>query len=200
MPLETLIAMFVFALVASATPGPVNIVASMCGARFGPVRAIPFISGATLCFTALLLTFGAGMRMGTQWISALTIPMLLAGSAYLLWLAWQLLRAGDPDDGDELARPPGFWSGVSVQGLNPKAWIAAPSALTTFVLPLPEPDLALIAFAALFTIVCWLCLAAWAWGGAWIGQRSFKSFNRAMAALLFLSVLWMLWSTMLRAG
>lgn len=99
MPIETLIAMFVFALAASATPGPVNIVGSMCGARFGPARAIPFISGATLCFTALLLMFGVGMRVGTHWISAMTIPMVLAGSAYLLWLAWQLLRAGDPAGG-----------------------------------------------------------------------------------------------------
>ncbi|WP_167376089.1 LysE family translocator [Methylobacterium tarhaniae] len=187
-------AMSVFALVASATPGPVNIVGALCGARFGPARALPFVTGATLCFTALLLVFGAGVQIGAAWMSALTKPMTLAGGGYLLWLAWRLARAGEPVRGEAAASVPGFWSGFVIQGLNPKAWIAAVSALTTFVLPLPDPGKALVVFAALFTGICWLSLAAWACGGAGIGLRSFAGFNRAMAALLVASVAWMLWS------
>ena len=47
-------------------------------------------------------------------------------------------------------------------------------------------------FALLFGAICWLSLAAWAWGGARIGQRQMRLFNRAMAVVLALSVLWML--------
>lgn len=117
--------------------------------------------------------------------------MTLAGSGYLLWLSWRLARAGDPVAGEATQKVPGFWSGMVIQGLNPKAWVAVLSALTTFVLPLPEPGSALGTFAVLFACVCWLSLALWAYGGARIGKRSF---NRIMAALLVVSVLWMLWS------
>ncbi|WP_449045163.1 LysE family translocator [Paracoccus versutus] len=191
---QALLAMASFALAASATPGPVNIIGAMTGARFGPRRALAFVSGATAGFLVLLLGFGAGLLAGTTWILALSRPMTLAGAAYLLWLAWRLLR----DDGRVAWRgpagqaAPGFWSGALVQGLNPKAWLAALSSLSTFVMPLADPAAGLVVFAALFGAICWASLAAWAWGGARFGQGRLRAFNRGMALILALSVGWML--------
>ena len=190
--------MAVFALASSATTGPVNIIGAMTGARFGTRRALPFVSGATFCFLMLFLGFGAGMLAGTAWILALSRPMTLIGGAYLLWLAWGLLRDGGGRAGPALAQPPGFWAGAMVQGLNPKAWLAVLSSLSTFVLPLSDPARGLMVFAILFTAICWGCLALWAWGGAGIGQRWLKGFNQVMAALLALSVVWMLLEAFMR--
>lgn len=191
-PPDTLLAMCGFALASSATPGPVNIIGTMTGARHGAFRALRFVSGATASFLALLVIVGSGMLIGTEWVLALAWPMTLAGSAYLLWMAWGLLRgsAGNPAASD--LRIPGSWSGVVVQGLNPKAWLAVFSSLLTFVLPLEDRTTGMAVFTVLFGAICWLALAAWAWGGTRIGQSQMHVFNRIMALVLALSIAWML--------
>lgn len=190
--LETLIAMAGFALATSATPGPVNIIGAMTGARHGTWRALPFVSGATVSFLALLLAFGGGILAGTGWLLALAKPMTLIGSAYLLWMAYGLAHDDGTINGSEALRIPGFWSGVMVQGLNPKAWLVVASSLSTFVLPLEDQRSGLAVFAGLFGLICWASLAAWAWGGAWIANGQIRLFNRIMALALALSVSWML--------
>lgn len=191
-PLDTLLAMCGFALASSATPGPVNIIGAMTGAKHGALRALRFVSGATASFLALLVIVGSGMLLGTEWVLALAWPMTLAGSAYLLRMAWGLLRGGGGIHADSDPRIPGFWSGVVVQGLNPKAWLAVFSSLSTFVLPLQDRTTGMAVFTILFGAICWLSLAAWAWGGARIGQSQMRAFNRIMALVLALSVAWVL--------
>lgn len=191
-PLDTLIAMCGFAFASSATPGPVNIICAMTGARHGAFQALRFVSGATASFLVLLVIFGSGMSAGTDWILALAWPMTLAGSAYLLWMAWGLLQGSGKIPADSDPKIPGFWSGVVVQGLNPKAWLAVFSSLSTFVLPLQDRTTGLAVFTILFGIICWLSLAAWALGGSRIGHSQMRAFNRIMALILALSVAWML--------
>lgn len=195
--LETLAAMAGFALATSATPGPVNVICAMTGARAGTRRALPFVTGATVCFVALLLALGGGILAGTGWIDPLALPMTLAGSGYLLWMAFGLLLEGGARGRGEVGRLPGFWSGVAVQGLNPKAWLVVVSALSTFVPPLQDRQAGLAAFAAIFAVVCWASLAVWAWSGAQIPARYIRLFNRVMALALATSVVWMLGNSLL---
>ncbi|RVV97734.1 LysE family translocator [Mesobaculum littorinae] len=190
--LETLLAMCGFALASSATPGPVNIIGAMTGATHGAPRALRFVSGATASFLALLVIVGSGMLIGAEWVLAFAWPMTLAGSAYLLWMACGLLRGGGGHPADSDARVPGFWSGVVVQGLNPKAWLAVFSSISTFVLPLEDRFTGMAVFTILFGAICWFSLAAWAWGGSRIGQSQMRVFNGIMALILALSVAWML--------
>ena len=132
------------------------------------------------------------MLAGTGWILALARPMTLIGSAYLLWMAWGLARDDGTVERQDLNRAPGFWSGALVQGLNPKAWLAVFSSLSTFVLPLADRVTGLVALAVLFGVICWLSLMLWAWGGTRIGQGRMRLFNRLMALALVLSVAWMI--------
>lgn len=194
-PFETFLAMCGFALAASATPGPVNIIGAMTGARYGAARALAFVTGATASFLVLFLAFGTGMLAGTGWILALARPMTLIGSAYLLWMVWGLARDDGTVERQNLDHAPGFWSGALVQGLNPKAWLAVFSSLSAFVLPLADRVTGLILFAALFGAICWLSLVLWAWGGARVGQSRMRLFNRLMALALAISVAWMLAGT-----
>lgn len=187
-----LAAMALFAFTTSATPGPVNIIGAMSGARFGTAAALPFVTGATVIFVALLLLLGFGAIAGLGWIEALAMPLTCFGSAYLLWLAWKIARSDTNAPHEAAKSRPGFLDGIMVQGVNPKAWFVIISALMTFVLPLDARTPGLVAFAAIYLVVCWLSLAAWAWVGARLARRWGKGFNRIMAALLVISVVWML--------
>jgi threonine/homoserine/homoserine lactone efflux protein len=191
-PFETLAAMAAFALATSATPGPVNIVCAMSGAQSGTRRTLPFVSGATFCFVALSLMLGGGLMAGVGRIDRLAVPMTLAGGGYLLWLASRIARHDGTLGAPPVASLPGFWSGVTVQGLNPKAWLVVASALSAFVLPLEYRGAGLAAFAMIFFVTCWASLAVWAWVGAPVPRCQIRHLNRAMALALSLSVCWML--------
>ena len=185
-----------FALAASATPGPVNIIGAMTSARYGTAPALAFVTGATASFLVLFLAFGTGMLAGTGWILALAKPMTLIGSAYLLWIAWGLARDDGTVERQDLNHAPGFWSGALVQGLNPKAWLAVFSSLSAFVLPLADRVSGLAVFAMLFGVICWASLAVWVWGGARVQHRYMRVFNRVMAVALVISVCWILMISM----
>lgn len=53
--------MAAFALAASATLGPVNIIGAMTGAHHGALRALPFVRGTTTGFLAVFILCGAVM-------------------------------------------------------------------------------------------------------------------------------------------
>ena len=55
------LAMAVFSFVMSISPGPVNIITLSIGANSGFRSALPFVSGATVGFTLLLLLIGIGL-------------------------------------------------------------------------------------------------------------------------------------------
>jgi threonine/homoserine/homoserine lactone efflux protein len=194
-PVETLLAMGSFALAGSATPGPVNIIGAMTGTRHGTLRALPFVTGATASFLALLLICGMGLLARAGPVMALARPMTWIGSAYLLWMAWGLVRSDGAIRTGEQRSIPGFWSGAMVQGLNPKAWLVVLSALSTFILPLRDQRAGLLAFVVLSGAICWPSLALWAWGGARIPAGWMRGFNRTMALALLLSVGWIVWTS-----
>ncbi len=187
-----LFAMALFALTTSATPGPVNIIGAMSGAHYGLGASLAFVTGATVIFVALLLALGTGAIAGIGWIEVLAKPLTWIGAAYLIWLAWRIAGSDGPGQMESAGKRPGFMDGIMVQGLNPKAWFVIMSALTTFVLPLTARGTGLIAFAGLYLVICWLLLAAWAWFGAALSHRAGRGFNRLMALLLVMAVLWML--------
>ena len=61
MPIDTFIALLIFAFVASATPGPNNVMLLASGVNFGFRRTIPHMLGIAMGFAALLLSVGFGL-------------------------------------------------------------------------------------------------------------------------------------------
>lgn len=160
-----------FTFTTSATPGLVNITGAMSGARFGAAAALPFVAGATVILVAFLLLLGFGATAGLGWIEALAMPLTSIGSFYLVWLAWKIARSDTNAPHEAAKSRPGFLDRIVVQGVNPKPWFVADSALITFGLPLDARTPGLVAFAAIYLVVCGPSLAAWAWVGAgWLAN------------------------------
>lgn len=192
----TLIPMAAFALATSASPGPVNIVSALSGARFGALSSFRYVLGATVAFVAILLLMGTGLGTVIVENAALAKGMALAGAGYILHLAWRIFRIEAADLGvdgaDVAAAPPGFLSGVITQGSNPKAWIVALSAVSVYVANAPDYGLRLAVFSAVFFVICLLSLWSWALAGSLISAASGRVvlFTRAMAVLLAVSVVY----------
>jgi threonine/homoserine/homoserine lactone efflux protein len=61
MSYELLVAFASFALVASITPGPNNLMLMASGTNFGYARTIPHMLGVSFGFTAMVLMIGLGL-------------------------------------------------------------------------------------------------------------------------------------------
>lgn len=157
------LAMTAFALVMSASPGPVNIITLTSGATRGVTKTLPFISGATLGFTALLLILGLGAVQAVTHFPKTMNALGVLGALFILYMAYKLARAaGDLSEKDREA--PRFIEGALLQWLNPKAWIACLSGITAFT---TQNDFSsLVIFCLLYFFVCYAGISIWAVIGA----------------------------------
>jgi len=179
--------MAAFALAASISPGPVNIVSIGASAQYGLAVGMRHVSGATIGFTLLLLFTGLGLHaVLTQW------PFLLqlirwAGIAFFLWMAWKLTSDSGELGSGTAQRQPSFMQGAIMQWLNPKAWLAAVAGMGAFAGG-GEPAL-VWQFTAIYFLICYLSLACWAFAGSFLrphlnNAARIRLFNRVMAVLL----------------
>lgn len=181
------ISMAAFALAASISPGPVNVVALSSGAQFGLVTSLRHVMGATVGFVVLLIFTGFGLHEVLRQYPMLTDIIRWAGMAFLVYLAWKLAMDEGHLSVDKPTRQPSFWHGAAMQWLNPKAWLAAVAGMGAFV---ADGEARLIGlFALIYFVVCYLSVACWAYAGAFLGPylrsaQRIRVFNRSMAALL----------------
>lgn len=187
MDLSLILPMSAFALAASLSPGPVNMVCLGSGVRHGLRASLGFVSGATLGFIVLFLAVGLGLAGVLQRVPALTALLRWSGVAFLLYLSWQLARDSGELSGREAQTPPGFMAGALMQWLNPKAWLAAASGIGAYTHAAQPQELAV--FAGLYGPICWVSLGSWAYAGTAFGRLStspqaLRALNRGLAALL----------------
>jgi threonine/homoserine/homoserine lactone efflux protein len=188
-------AMCAFALTMSITPGPVNVIALSSGVNHGFFRTFPFVSGATLGFTALLYLLGAGvLELMMQF--PLVMQMLgYAGTLFLLYVAFSIVRAKEVVEGERTAPCPKFWQGWILQWLNPKAWIACMSGLTAFVSRAEMGSL--LFFCMIYFFLCYVGVGFWAVLGAKTQKllrtsKQMQVFNWIMGTVLACVALYLL--------
>lgn len=189
------LSMAAFALAASISPGPVNIVALGAGARHGLRPAMRHVTGATLGFILLLVLIGLGLHEVLRHWPGLAVALHWAGVLFLLYMAWKLAR----DDGalgeGRDTHAPSLLRGAAMQWLNPKAWLACVAGIGAFV---GRGETALLGqFSLIYLVICYLSLGCWALAGSLIrsyldNPRRLRLFNRSLAALLVLSALYLM--------
>ncbi|HYE52755.1 MAG TPA: LysE family translocator [Azospirillaceae bacterium] len=183
-----------FALAASISPGPVNVVALTSGVHYGFRASMRHVSGATVGFTLLLLLAGFGLAgLLERWPAAMEATRW-AGVAFLLYMAWTLWGAGGAVRAGAAGRAPSLLHGAALQWLNPKAWIAAVAGMGAYGMGGDGARIWL--FAAIYFVICYLSIAAWAYAGARLRRvledpRRMLAFNRAMSVLLAASAAYM---------
>ena len=135
--METLFfSMLGFLWVAAITPGPNNMLLTSSGANYGFLRTIPLMIGIMLGMQCILLLVAFGVGSLILLYPSLHLILKVAGSAYLLWLAWKIGTA-TYERLETDAPPPEpipFWQGGLLQVINPKAWLMALGAVASFSL------------------------------------------------------------------
>lgn len=186
-----LLAFCAFALVSSITPGPNNTMVLASGVNFGIVRTVPHLLGISIGFSFMVALVGLGLgSIFTEWPWMWNL-LRVGATAYLVWLAWKLATAGGVQD-REVARPMSFLRAAAFQWVNPKAWVMAVGACSTYVLD-ANIWVNALAMACLFAVINLPSVATWAVFGAALRRllarpRVLRVFNVTMALLLLVSL------------
>ena len=191
---DTLLPFLIFAAVASATPGPNNIMLMSTAAVSGMRATVPLILGVSLGFGLMVLIVGTGLAVPVSRSTLLQTAMRWAGVAWLLVLAWKIAHAPPLAPGPRAPARIGFWGAFAVQWVNPKAWIMALATAATYTAAGIAPIRQVPVLAALFVLIGLPTLTFWALIGAGAGRRLTtpgrqRVFNRIMGALLAVSVI-----------
>lgn len=192
--MSLIIAMCTFALVMSISPGPVNMVVISSGVNHGFRRTLPFISGATIGFTLLLLCVGLGFIEIIKAYPYFLKYLEIAGSLFIIYMGYKIATSV-PDITLENKRTPTFFEGFLLQWLNPKAWIAAISGVSMF--SNDKNNLLLILFTTIYFLVCYGSLILWGVLGTHAKTLLSKPsrmriFNVSMGALLIFPTLYLM--------
>jgi threonine/homoserine/homoserine lactone efflux protein len=164
--METLLPLALFAFVSSITPGPNNIMITSSGLMFGFRRSLPHMFGITFGFGMMLALCALGVGGLVLALPSLQTGLKAAGSAYLLYLAWQLRTMRFDQDAAARSRPMSFLGAALFQFANPKAWVMAVTGVSAFLPPLQPTWLATAVFCLLFSLICLPCIMVWAGTGA----------------------------------
>ena len=149
-----------FAFSQVATPGPANMAMMATGARFGFRAALPFVAGVILGKQLIIWPIGYGIMEVASQIPLLFEILKFLSALYIIWLAWRVanmrLSSGEPS-----VDAPGFWSGLLVHPLNPKAWTMILVGFTNFVESDTTTFYATLYIAASLLIIQIICHPIW---------------------------------------
>ena len=181
-------------LIASASPGPVMLLAMTNGAQVGMRRTLAGIAGSSLGHLALMAVSFAGLSALLYSSAWLFDVLKWVGAAYLVYLGislWRHAGTGDVAAHDDSVRTHHgagalFVRAFAVAASNPKGLIFFGALFPQFIdaraAALPQWTL----LAATFFLIDWCWQLAYAWSGGrlvrWLGARR-RAFDRVAGGL-----------------
>ena len=191
-----------FAVACSVTPGPNNIMVMTSGVNFGFAKSLPVLFGICIGFGVMLLAVGMGFGQIFERFPELHQALQVVGIVYLLYLAWLISGATKISESESASKPITFMKGALFQWVNPKAWIVATGAVSTFTSTNSNYETQIIILVTTFLVVSFPCVGVWLSFGTMLkkyldndGHR--KWFNLSMAFILVLSVVPVVWQLVL---
>lgn len=161
-----------FLLAMAYSPGPGNSFMAALGSRGGVRATLPSTTGYHLATWVVTVLIGAGVGRALFTHPPVAATLGYGGAAYVLWLgvrAWR--RSGLQRGPDDIDGIPGFWSGVALLVLNPKAYLIIGLLFTQFRPPSPGEHLRwLLIVTTIFTVNNLVAFGVWAAVGDRLGR------------------------------
>ncbi|WP_312935153.1 LysE family translocator [Pseudomonas sp.] len=190
---DLLTAFVLFAFVSSITPGPNNTMLLASGVNFGVRRSVPHALGVSVGFMVMVMAVGFGLGEVFKAWPVLYTVLRYVGATYLLYLAWKIATSGPMSEstGNE-RKPMSFFGAAAFQWVNPKAWVMAVGAITTYA-PADGYLQNVVVIGLLFALVNLPSVGIWVMFGSGLRNllrtpRWLMLFNVLMALLLVMSL------------
>ena len=177
-----------YAVLTTITPGPNTIISMSNGSRRGFLRGLPLNLGMWCGFTIVMVGCAALTSAMAVWIPKIKTPMLYAGAAYLLWLAWKSLRRSSQIEEKETKDGKQFLTGFAMQFVNPKVMLYGVMSYEAYILPVYQGNLPkLLMFSVVLSTVGFVNGLLWSGCGSLfrtVFSKHGRIVNTVMAVLL----------------
>lgn len=189
----------IYMITTAITPGPNNLMSMANSMKYGLKKSFNFNLGIGLGFSVVMLICTLLLNFLTPIIHKIKTPMIILGSIYLLYLAYETYRSdiskevtldGDTIDSDEIKTTKDnlLVRGLLLQFINPKIYIYCLISMEIYILPyFHENLLYLILFSQLLALTGFICTLLWALFGSLFRSlfiKHKKIVNSIMALLL----------------
>ena len=185
-PLITYILVVVF------TPGPNNIMSMVNGMRVGYSRMLRYLLGITCGFFILALGSGILNMALASLVPSSSKWLKILSAAYMLYLAYRVIRSGPIDDSSAKSAINTFWFGFSMQYLNVKGILFGITVFSLFINDVSSAPLMILLFAAILGLLAFIANSCWALGGTLfrsLAQKHYRIVNIIMGGLLIYSAI-----------
>lgn len=178
-----------YVLITTFTPGPNNISSASMGVVYGCRRTLPYLLGIATGFALVMLLCGWISGSLARILPQIETIMRWVGAACILYLAYHTLRADYAfEDNDQ--KPLGFFNGLLLHVLNPKAITYGLTLYAGFLLPVAQRFLSLALSAVTLALTAFVAISTWALFGSAIKRylrnpRIQRLVNWFLALLLF---------------
>lgn len=168
------------------TPGPGVLSTAGVGSAFGAGPGTRYVAGLFVGTNLVALAVVSGLAAIVLADPRIRTFLFAASACYLLYLALRIALAGARIAFIEAARPPGFWGGIALQAINPKAYAVNTALMMGFSF-WPANLAGEIVLKFLIMNAIWLPIHfGWLYAGIWLNelnlpQRHQRGINIAMA-------------------
>ena len=195
--LSVIMSFALFALSQVGTPGPANMILLTTGARYGLKRALPFVFGVILGKQIIIWPIGFGLIGFVANVPIIFTVLKVLSALYIIWLSYKIanLRISVKDLPKS---PPGFFSGLIVHPLNPKAWGMIITGYTSFISSEIKTLPAILIISCTLIGIQIILHPLWCWGGQRLallvkGRGYEKYLMWSLALLTLISVFYALY-------
>lgn len=175
------------------TPGPGVLSLAGVGGSYGFRPAMSYFAGLFVGTNMVALAVISGLAAVLELYPTFRFVLFILSGCYLLYLAAKIAFAGSEIGFIHPEKAPGFWGGIALQAVNPKAYVVNTAMFSGFPF-LPENPGAEILIKLVIVNVIWISIH-FLWLGAGVGlnrldlsQRTRFRVNLAMALSMLMVV------------
>ncbi len=174
-----------YAVIMAFTPGPNNITSMSNASKLGLKKSIQFNFGVLVGFSILMWLSALFGTVLASVIPNIKFIMQIVGAAYMLYLAWNMLRStGEINENSKGAT---FFNGLTLQFVNPKAILYGITVMSNYILPYFNNMFVILGLGLLLAGISFIATVCWALFGT-LFKKLFtnhaKVLNVIMALLL----------------
>lgn len=186
MPISMVPSFLIYCYVGAITPGPANLCSLGAALRYGTGPALGQWRGlATGFFLVSMAAVGVTWLLGAA-LNEYVGMLSWVGAAYLLCLAWHMLRSSGEAAAEDPAAP-SFRNGLLVQLTNVKIMVFCLTAQTAYILPYTRSIWALLLTGIFLEFTGPLCNLVWLFAGASL-QKLFANYRKPVDLVMALSL------------
>ena len=186
MPVAMIPSFLLYWFVGAITPGPANLCSLSAALRYGKKAALiqwrgMFVGFSVVSLASVAVTWLIGTAL-SQYVGMLS----WVGAAYILWMAWHMLRSSGGKQAEDPARP-SFRTGLLVQLTNVKVMVFCLTAISGYMLPYNRSFWALLAVGLFMPFTGPMANLVWLFAGASL-QKLFVNHRKAVDLVMALSL------------